>query len=118
MSPPVVAAGGELGGRAEDEVFAVGREGLGDVAGGFGAGPGVQRAGHALDEFAAGQVNGDAGGAVGETGRADAGAAEGEGVEARVGAEGVEEKGAAEKGLSAGMPTYSVDQPSSPRVAT
>ena len=35
-----VATFGELGGRAEDEVFAVGGEVLGDVAVGGGAGPG------------------------------------------------------------------------------
>ena len=44
--------------------------------------------------------------------------AEGEGFEPRIGVGGFEEKGAAEKGSLAGTPTYSVLQPSLPRVAT
>ena len=46
--------------------------------------------------------------AVGKAGRADFGAAEGEGVEARVGFGRVEAKGPLAKGSLAGMPTYSV----------
>ena len=77
------------------------------------------RAGHALDQFAVGEVDRDAGAAVGEAGRADFGPAEGEGVEAGVGfQQSVEAKGAVDGVPLAGMPTYSVVQPSSPRVAT
>ena len=65
-----------------------------------------------------GQVDRDPGGAVCKAGRADFGAAEGEGVEARVGFGKGRGEGARAKGSLAGMPTYLVLQPFSPRVAT
>ena len=53
-----VAFGLELGGRAEDEVFAVGGEVFGDEASGLGRGLGLSEPGHALDQFAIRKVDG------------------------------------------------------------
>ena len=80
------AVGLELGFGAEDEVGAVGGEGLGDIADRFG-GRRTERAGHTLAERSARKAEGDPGGAVGEARRADFGSTEGKGVKAGIGFE-------------------------------
>ena len=100
----VVAAFGKARGRAEDEVFAVGREVLGDVAvGRWRRGPG-SRPGphHALDEAAVGKVDRDPGVAAFEAGRAALGAAEGEGFEVGAGTGGNRGEGCGREGVVGG----------------
>src|SRR5262245_29839209 len=80
----VVPVGLELSCGTEDEMGSIRGEGTAHKAGRFCRGL-RNRARHALDEFAAGHVNGCAGAAVGETGRTETATAEHKGVETGIG---------------------------------
>ena len=98
---------GEVG--AEDEVLAVGGEGLGDVAGGFGGGAGMFGARHALDQFAAGQVRGMPVEPSAKQGEQISGPPKAKVSKAGVGFERGSRQRATVEGVAlAGMPTYSV----------
>ena len=82
-----VAAGGEAGRWSRRRSGCRRRRGAWRCSRRAGRRAGSELAGHALDELAVGEVERLAGGAVGEAGRADFGAAEGEGVKTGIGFE-------------------------------